>query len=135
MIRQILVLLLITISIAAKGQMNFQDSSAQVIAYWNLGEKYEYEVSLQKLQYTETDTTSDETITYDVEISVIDSSSNSYTVRWFYKNFKSDSKNPIAQKLAAVAEDIAVDIKTDELGVIQSVENWEEVRNYMACCP
>ncbi|MFC2188350.1 hypothetical protein ACFCT7_13625 [Fulvivirgaceae bacterium LMO-SS25] len=132
MIREVLVLMMLTIAISAKGQMNFQDSSVQVISYWDLGEQYEYAVSLQKLKYTETDTTSNETITYDVEVSVIDSTKNSYTIRWFYKNFKSDSKNPIVKKLAALAEDIAVDIKTDELGVIQSVENWEEVRDYMA---
>ncbi|NJL74632.1 MAG: hypothetical protein HC892_05925 [Saprospiraceae bacterium] len=36
------------------------------------------------------------------------------------------------QKLATAAEDIAVNIKTDALGVIESVENWEEVRDYMA---
>lgn len=112
--------------------MNFQDSSVQVISYWNLGDTYEYSVSLQKLQYTETDTTTNETITYDVEVSVIDSTENSYVVKWFYKNFKSDSPNPIVQKLAAVSENIAVNIKLDELGMIQSVENWEEVRDYMA---
>lgn len=132
MTREALILLIMILSITAKGQMNFQDSSVQVISYWNLGEKYEYVVSLKKLKYTETDTTSNETITYDVEISVIDSTENSYKIRWFYKNFKSDSKNPIVKKIAALAEDISVDIKTDELGVIQSVENWEEVRGYMA---
>jgi hypothetical protein len=71
-------------------------------------------------------------MTYDVEVSVIDSTENSYTVRWFYKNFKSNSSNPIVQKLATVSEDIAVDIRLDELGAIQSVENWEEVKDYMA---
>lgn len=123
---------MLIIALSAEAQMNFQDSSVQVISYWNLGEEYEYAVSLQRLKYTETDTTSNETITYDVEVSVIDSTENSYTIRWFYKNFKSDSKNPIVQRLASAAENVAVLIKTDELGVIQSVENWEEVRDYMA---
>lgn len=131
MIREILVLLLVLLTIAVKGQINFQDSSAQVISYWNLGEKYEYAVTYQKLKYTEKDTSSNETMTYDVEVSVIDSTENSYVVKWFYKNFKSDSKNPLVQKLATVSEDIAVEIKLDELGTIQSVENWEEVRDYM----
>lgn len=132
MIRETLVLLIMTIAIAAKGQMNFQDSSVQVISYWNMGEKYEYSVNYQKLKYTEKDTSSNETMTYDVEVSVIDSTDNSYTVRWFYKNFKTDSQNPIVQKLAAVSEDIAIDIKLDALGTIQSVENWEEVRDHIA---
>ena len=113
-------------------QMNFQDSSAQVITYWNLGETYEYAISYQKLRYSATDTTSDETITYDVEVSVIDSTEDSYTVRWFYKNIQSNSENPIIQKLTSVANDIAIHIKIDPLGTIIGVENWEEVRDYMA---
>jgi hypothetical protein len=131
-IKKGLLILLLTIATIAKAQINFQDSSVQVISYWDLGEKYEYSVSLQNIKYTGEDTTSNETMTYDVEVSVIDSTQNSYTVRWFYKNFKSDSKNPVVQKLATAAEDIAVDIELDELGVIQSVENWEEVRDYMS---
>ena len=126
-----LFLLLILTTTIVKGQMNFQDSSAQVISYWDLGEKYEYAISLQQLKYTEQDTTANETMTYDVEVTVIDSTENSYTVRWFYKNFKTDSENPIVQKLVKVSEDISVDIKLDELGIIQSVENWEEIRDYM----
>lgn len=132
MIKDTLVIFMLLVSYTAKSQMNFQDSSVQVISYWNLGETYEFAVSLQKLKYTEKDTTSNETMTYDVEVSVIDSTENAYVVRWFYKNFKSDSPNPIVQKLATVSEDIAVEIRLDELGVIQSVDNWEEVRDYMA---
>ncbi|NRB52025.1 MAG: hypothetical protein HRU41_30410 [Saprospiraceae bacterium] len=124
-------ILLLMLAVTAKGQMNFQDSSVQVISYWNLRDKYEYSVHLQKLKYTKEDTTANETMTYDVEVSVIDSTDNSYTVRWYYKNFKSDAQNPIVQKLAAVSEDIAVDIKLDELGAIAAVENWEEVRDYI----
>lgn len=127
-----MLVLFVLASSLVNAQMNFQDSSAQAISYWSLGEKYEYAVSLQKLQFTETDTAYNETIRYEVEVSVIDSTENSYTIRWFYKNFTSDAKNPVVQKLAKIAEDISVDIKTDELGVIQSVENWEEVRDYMA---
>ena len=112
-------------------QMNFQDSSAQIITYWDLGEKYEYAVEYQELKYSDQDTTSNEIMSYDIEVSVVDSTSEGYTVRWFYKNFKSDSKNPIVQKIASVSEDIAVDIQLDELGSILGVANWEEVREYM----
>lgn len=55
----IVFLLMLTVTLA-KAQMNFQDSSVQIIAYWNLGEKYEYSLRLQKLKYTENDTTSNE---------------------------------------------------------------------------
>lgn len=112
--------------------MNFQDSTAQVISYWELDEKYEYSVIYQKLRYSESDTTSNETMTYDVEVSVIDSTENNYTVRWFYKNFKSNSSNPLVQKLTTVSEDISVEIELNALGAIVGVVNWEEVKDYMA---
>lgn len=132
MTQKVIFFLLVLTSTIAKGQMNFQDSSVQVISYWNLGDQYEYAVSFQKLKYTNQDTSLNETMTYDVDVSVIDSTKNSYTVRWAYKNFKTDAENPFVQKLVTASEDIAVAIKLDELGVIQSVENWEEVRDYMA---
>jgi hypothetical protein len=132
MLKKTIFMLLIFRSVVAMGQMNFQDSSVQVISYWDLGERYEYAVTYQKLQYSGVDTTLNETMTYDVDVSVIDSTANSYTVRWFYKNFKSDSKNPIIQKLTAISENIPVDIKLNEVGMIQSVMNWEAVRDYIA---
>lgn len=128
---KLIAFLLLLSGTSLSGQMNFQDSSAQVFSYWNLGDSYEYQVSLQTLQYTKSDTIQDETITYDVEVSVVDSSEYSYTVRWFYKNFKTNSPNLIKQKIASVSSDISVDIITNELGTIQSVKNWEEVRDYM----
>ncbi len=112
-------------------QMNFQDSSAQVISFYNLGEKFEYGVIYQKSSYTENDTTSNEIMTYDVEVSVIDSTENNYVVKWFYKNFATNSTNPIVQKIAKASEDIAVNIKISSLGVIEEIVNWEEVRDYM----
>lgn len=132
MIKKILFFILICWSVDTKGQMNFQDSSVQVITFWNVGEVYNYSISLQKLKFAEKDTTSNETITYDVEVSVIDSAASHYIVRWLYKNYKTNSSNPFIQKVISAAEDIAVDIKINELGEILSVENWEGVRDYMA---
>ena len=71
-------------------------------------------------------------MTYDVEVAVIDSTESNYTVSWTYTNFKTNSPNPMVQKLTAVSDDISIDIKLDALGVLVGVENWEEVRDYMA---
>ena len=132
MIKKILFFILLFSTVDTKGQMNFQDSSVQVIAFWNVGEVYNYSVSLQKVKYSENDTTSNETITYDVEVSVIDSAATHYIVRWLYKNYKTNSSIPIIQKVISAADDIAVNIKINELGEILSVENWEQIRDYMS---
>jgi hypothetical protein len=126
-----MVLLLMMAFSMANAQMNFEDSSVQVITYWNLGETHEYSVSLHKLQYTANDTTSNETITYDVEVSVVDSSLFSYNIRWYYKNFKSDSESPVLQKLATAAEGMEVIILTNEVGSFQGIVNIMEISDYM----
>ncbi len=123
--------LLILLSTAAFGQINLADSTAQIIAYWNVGEKQSYSISLQKIRLSGTDTTSNETMTYDVDVTVVDSTANSYVVEWFYHNYKTNSTNEIVKKVIALSEDLKVRIETDEFGSIKGVQNWEEVAAYM----
>lgn len=116
---------------SSKAQINYQDSSVIACTYWNLGDEYEYDVSFQKLSYFQSDTTLNETQTYTVNISVIDSTENSYTMRWKYKNITSNSSNSITQKISKIFEGVAIDIKIDECGIVQSVENWLEIKHKM----
>lgn len=113
------------------GQINMEDSTAQVITYWNIGERQHYLMSQQNIQIKDSDTISNELITYEVDITVLDSTENRYTVEWFYRNFQSNSTNPFSQKMARLAEDVKVVIELNELGVFQGVKNWEEIRDYM----
>jgi hypothetical protein len=124
-------IILTVFSTTAFGQINMEDSTAQVIAYWNIGDKQSYSMSLQKIKLKETDTIENVLMTYDVDITVIDSTENSYSVEWFYKNYKTNSTNEIVKKITALSEDIKVVIETDEFGAIKGVENWKEVSEYM----
>jgi len=121
----------VLIALSTFGQINLEDSTAQVIGYWEKGEKQSYSVSLEKIKVRDNDTTSREMIKYDVEISIKDSTSNSYTIEWLYRNFTSNSEDKIAKKILSIAQDMKVLIKTDELGVVKEVLNWEEVRDYI----
>ncbi|MDH5603619.1 MAG: hypothetical protein OEY51_06760 [Cyclobacteriaceae bacterium] len=122
---------LTVLTTTAFGQINLDDSTAQVISYWNRGEKQSYSMSLQKIKLKGTDTTENVLMTYDVDITVIDSTENSYLVEWFYKNYKTNSTNEIIKKITALSEDIKVIIETDEYGAIKGVKNWKEVSEYM----
>lgn len=66
-----------------------------------------------------------------MDITVKDSTTNSYTLEWFYKNYEIETESPLVQKLTKMAEDLPVLIRTDEFGAIQEVVNWEEVRDYI----
>lgn len=115
----------------AFGQINMNDSTAQAISYWNIGDKQSYSVSLKKIKLKETDTTSNEIMTYDVDISVMDSTEHSYIIEWFYHNYKTNSTNEIVKKVTSLSEDMKVIIETDEFGAVQGVKNWKEVRDYI----
>lgn len=107
------------------------DSIAQVITYWNKGEKKSYSISLQKIKLDGADTTSNELMIYDVDVTVLDSTDKSHTVNWFYHNYKTNSTNELIKKITAVSEDMNVIIETTELGTFQAVKNWEQVRDYI----
>ena len=115
----------------ALGQINMKDSTAQVIGYWNIGDKESYNISLQKIKLRETDTISNELMTYKVDVTVIDSTANSYLLEWFYHNYKTNSTNEIVKKITSLSEDLKVIIETDEFGAIKGVKNWEEVSAYL----
>jgi len=111
------------------GQINSADSSVQVITQWNLNETNTYEVTYQQLTYCKGDTLSKLTLSYDIDITVIDSSENSYKVRWQYKNFSIVPSNSKLKTLYNAAFNEAIDIKISRSGVFKEVINWREVRN------
>ena len=113
------------------GQISMQDSTVQVIGYWSIQETQSYDVSYEKLKIKSKDTISRELMKYEVDIKVIDSTENSYTIEWFYKNYSIDTDNELVRKLTSIANDISVKIKTDEFGAFIEIVNWEEVRGYL----
>lgn len=112
-------------------QINLEDSTAQVIGYWEIGEQETYSVSYETYKVKDTDTTDRELITYDVGITIIDSTEKTYIIEWDYKNFDVETNNPLMEKIIKTSEDIKVQIQTDEFGSVLGVVNWEEVRDYM----
>lgn len=128
---KLITIILTVFTTAAFGQINKEDSTAQVISFWNIGEKQSYSMSLQKIKLKGADTTENVLLTYDVDITVLDSTENSYIVEWFYKNYKTNSTNEIVKKITSLSEAIKVVIETDEFGAIKGVRNWKAVSDYM----
>jgi hypothetical protein len=123
--------LFIATGLTTFGQINMADSTAQVITYWEKGDKQNYTVTTEKIKIKGADTTSRDIMTYDVEVTVLDQTDKSYTVEWWYKNLKINSANPIIQKLMSITNDMKVVFKTDELGTFTEVVNWKEGRDFI----
>lgn len=119
----------ILMTISVFGQINLPDSTVQVIGYWDKNEKQSYTVTTEKFKVKDADTTSREAIKYDIDVTILDSAAKSYTMEWFYKNYQVKSDNEFSRKAAALANDMKVIIKTNELGVFSEVVNWKEIRD------
>jgi len=128
---KLLITLFLLTGLTIFGQINMVDSTAQVIAYWDKGEKQNYFVTKETIKMKGADTTSRELTTYDVEITVLDSTENSYTIEWLYKNITSNIENRTLQKLMNVTTDMKVIFKTNEVGTFVEVVNWKEIRDYI----
>lgn len=123
--------LIILMSGKIYGQINMTDSTAQVIGYWDKNEKQTYIVTQEKYKIKDSDITSRDFYKYTVDITIVDSTANSYIIDWFYKDYEIESENTLMQKLSPITKDMHVKIRTDELGVFQEVINWKEIRDYI----
>lgn len=126
-----LFLLLTTLEIVT-AQINNTDSTAQVIGYWDNHEKQSYKVDYIKYKVkNQQDTTDRVKISYNVDITITDSTSNSYKIEWHYKNYQIDTNLELLKKISAIADDIKVVIKTDEMGAFTDLVNYKEVQDYI----
>lgn len=124
-------LLAIVITTVTTAQINIKDSSVQTVGYWDKKEKQHYSITTDKFKVKANDTISRTRLTYDVEITVTDSTEKSYTTEWVYSNFKTTSTDKIRRKLDVVPQGMKIVVKTDEMGSFEEVLNWKEVRDYM----
>lgn len=129
--KKLLSTLFLATGLTTFGQINIADSTAQVITYWDKGEKQNYSVTTKKIKLKGTDTASKDITTYDVEITVLNQADKSYTIQWLYKDIKTNSTNQTIQKLMNITKDMKVIFKTDELGAFTEVVNWKEIRDYI----
>jgi hypothetical protein len=129
--KKLLSIVLLLTGLNVFGQINTGDSTVQVVSYWNKGEKQSYSITLEKSKVQGVDTTSKEVITYNVEVTVKDSTDKSYTIEWLYKDFTTNSTNETVKKLMNITKDMKVIFRTNEFGAFVEVINWKEIRDYI----
>lgn len=112
-------------------QINHVDSTVQVITYWDRQEVQNYRITEDKFKIKSNDTTSRETTSYEVRVTVKDSAEKFYTIEWFYQDLKSDSKDETVQKILSIGKDLTVIYKIDEMGSFIEVVNWKEIRDFI----
>jgi len=126
--RNIFLLVLLMIGLYSNAQI-LSDSTVQFVGYWNLNESQLYNIVNQKYKINGQDTVSREIFRYDSEMTIIDSSSNGYTIKWTYKNFDYKTDNKFTEKLMKLAEDMSIIYTTDNLGAFQEIKNFKEIKS------
>jgi hypothetical protein len=112
--------------LTAFSQIQLADSTVQVVTYFDKGDKEFYNIDFNRIKIKDGDTISNNKISYNVEINVIDETENSYTMEWIYKEFQGVPTD-LQSLLSSFMTKNKVIYKTDELGSFEEVLNWKDI--------
>lgn len=103
------------------------------VAYWSVGDSYDFNVTKSTQQWKKNELTKDQKQNYKANFTVIDSTADSYTIKWSFENKMAESlaiPNEFKQELTEFSN-IEVIYKTSELGDFLEIVNWEEISGVM----
>lgn len=104
------------------------------VAYWSVGDSYNFKVTKIKQQWKEGVLSKDEKQEYIATFTVIDSTEDSYTIKWSYENDLGNTYQ-IPEKLLdrfSKYKLTEIEYKTSEVGVLLEILNWREVGEAMS---
>jgi hypothetical protein len=130
--KKILILLAIT-AITAGAFCQTDTSSVSYVAYWSLGDSYNFSVSKTSQQWSGDSLKKDEKSEYTANFEVIDSTKTSYTVMWTFSNQLSNTWDIPDELLGELSkyEITEVVYTTTEMGEFTGIENWKELGETM----
>lgn len=125
------IILLTTISTSLFSQTD--STKIGFVSYWSIGDSYNFKVSKTKKQWEDGVLSKEEKQEYIVNFTIIDSTVNSYTIKWSYED-DLGSKYDIPEKLLENLNKYRITeivYKTSELGNFIEIINWEEIGKNM----
>ncbi len=128
----LIAVLTFSFNLFSQEQPNLVSSSkVTTIGYWNIGDKVSYQVSQTDVtnKSGSTQPTKQKSNTYDLEITVIDSTDNSYVLEMKYLKSAVEGYDPQLQELMNSFQTSApIRYQTDELGIYQKILNTAELQ-------
>ncbi len=103
------------------------------VAYWSIGDSYDFKVSKIKQQWKAGELTKDDQQSYIANFTVIDSTDTSYTINWSYENDLENTYDIPEKLLDKFSKYKLTEIKykTSEVGDFIEILNWKEVGEIM----
>lgn len=126
--------LLLAVIAATTGAFGQPDtSSVSYVAYWSVGDSYDFKVRKTSQQWTGDSLTKDEISEYTANFEVVDSTETSYKIVWTYSNELVNTWDIPDEMLDELSkyEMSEVVYTTTELGEFTGIENWEELAEMM----
>ncbi len=122
---------LFLVSTIAVGQTD--TTKVALVSYWSVGDSYNFKVVKTSQQWIEDKLTKDEKREYIANFSVIDSTENSYTIKWRYENDLTNLYKIPVELLIRFSKYKVTEIKykTSAVGDFIEVLNWQEVGETM----
>ena len=127
---QLTILSFIFSFIAVKAQYNSESKTVSVIPYWEKGDRFHYQQNEKEYQINKTDTIFKKNKSFDLNITVLDQDSISYTIEWITEPdysqippvFLNDFKTKIGSQRFIY--------KTNQNGIFQQLLNFDEIVAY-----
>ncbi len=126
-------LLLVLVALTAGAFCQDDTTSVSYVAYWSVGDSYDFRVRKTTMQWTGDSLTKDEVSEYTANFEVVDSTESSYTILWTYSNELVNTWDIPEEMLDELSkyELSEVVYTTTELGEFTGIENWEELAEMM----
>jgi hypothetical protein len=128
------------VSLCSFAQVSLKDSTIQVIGYWKKNERQHYLIRNEKVEFNTYDTLSRRIIEYEVDVTILDSTTHTYTIEWDYKHIVIDSTHwKLSKRTSVNMQDILIlqiinnrlkaVVETNEVGKFIALKNWQDISN------
>jgi hypothetical protein len=120
-------------SILLKAQEKKDSIKIPFISYWSKGDVYKFKVKKFDEKWKDDKLVKSDSLLYDATFTILDSTANSYKIKWSYKMDVSKSLNipSSLEKIVSSFKEIDIIYTTSEVGDFTGVANWEELSQKM----
>tara|TARA_R110002049_G_scaffold107829_1_gene255623 strand:+ start:234 stop:1187 length:954 start_codon:yes stop_codon:yes gene_type:complete len=121
--------LIIILLVSTNLYSQIDTTNVAFVSYWSIGDSYDFKISKVKEQWKDGKLTKDQKQDYIANFKVIDSTENSYTIKWSYENDLVNTYK-IPEKLLdrfSKYKITEIEYKTSEVGDLIEILNWKEV--------
>lgn len=116
---------------SAHSQINPDDSTVQVVAFWEKGDKLQYKVTNETVKLKGKDTTTHERSVSYYDVSVTKETKKSYTLQWVCTSCNVKTESPILRRLSKGCKGMKIIYETDEMGEFKKFVNMKQIKKQM----